>query len=106
MQITILLHWNVLVIRHIHVIVTNNDLLGYSSFCSKSKTREPNGTETFSESVLTCTHNICFEQNMKIVNTNQLKTVICTALKNPCMLQGRVFVMDHLTPGPTIIFNI
>ena len=50
------------------------------------------------EAVLTCTHNICFEQkyekskNMKKVKKNQLKIVIYTAMKNRCILHGRVFV--------------
>ena len=30
---------------------------------------------------------------MKIVKKNQLKIVIFTAVKNPCILHGRVFVM-------------
>ena len=30
---------------------------------------------------------------MKILKTNQLKTVIFAAVKNPCILHGRVFVM-------------
>ena len=40
-----------------------------------------------------CTHNICFEQNMKIVKTNQLNIVVLKAVKYSCMLHGRVFVM-------------
>ena len=40
-----------------------------------------------------CTHNIVSEQNMKIVKKNQLKIVIFTAVKNRCILHGRVFVM-------------
>ena len=31
---------------------------------------------------------------MKIVKTNSLKSVIFTAVKNRCILHGRVFVMD------------
>ena len=34
---------------------------------------------------------------MKMVKTNQLKTVIFTPLKNPCMLHGRVFVMFKMS---------
>ena len=49
-----------------------------------------------SEAVLTCTHNICFEQKYENSKTNQLKTVIFTAVKNPCMLHGRVFVMKRI----------
>ena len=35
---------------------------------------------------------------MKIVKTIQLKIVIFTAVKNRCMLNGRVFVMNFM-PG-------
>ena len=33
---------------------------------------------------------------MEIVKTNQLKIVIITAVKNRCILHGRVFVMSVL----------
>ena len=45
------------------------------------------------EAVLTCTHNICFEQNYENIQTFHLKIVIFTAVKNRCILHGRVFVM-------------
>ena len=45
------------------------------------------------EAVLTCTHNLCFEQKMKIVKKFQLKIVIFTDVKNRCMLHRHVFVM-------------
>ena len=45
------------------------------------------------EAVLTCTHNICFEQKYENSKKNQLKIVIFTAVKNRCILHGRVFVM-------------
>ena len=46
------------------------------------------------EAVLKCTHNPCFEQKKKkIVNKFQLKIIIFTAMKNRCILHGRVFVM-------------
>ena len=34
---------------------------------------------------------------MKIVKTKQLKTVIYTVVKNPCMLHGCVFEMEHIS---------
>ena len=46
--------------------------------------------------VLTCTHNICFEQKYEKVKKIQLKIVIFTAVKIRCLLHGRVFVMDIL----------
>ena len=49
----------------------------------------------------TCTHNICFEQKYENRKTNQLKTVIFTAVNSPCMFHGRVFVMN--LPGITHI---
>ena len=45
------------------------------------------------EAVLTCTHNICFEQKYEKGKKNQLKIVIFTAMKNRCILHGRAFVM-------------
>ena len=47
------------------------------------------------EAVLTCTHNICFQQKYEKSKKkkNQLKIVIFTAVKNRCILHGRVFVM-------------
>ena len=45
------------------------------------------------EAVLTCTHNICLEQKYETSKRNQLKIVIFTAVKNRCILHGRVFVM-------------
>ena len=45
--------------------------------------------------VLTCTHNICFSKNMKVVQKIQLKIVIFTAVKNRCILHERVSVMYH-----------
>ena len=47
------------------------------------------------KSVLTCTHNLCFEQNMKLGKTNKLKIVIFTVVKNRCMMHGRVYVITH-----------
>ena len=40
-----------------------------------------------------------FLANMKIVKTFQLKIVIFTAVKNRCLLHGRVFVMESLDGG-------
>ena len=40
-----------------------------------------------------CTHNICFEQKYENSQKFQLKIVIFTAVKNRCILHGRVFVM-------------
>ena len=48
----------------------------------------------FNEAVLTCTHNICFEQKYENSKKNQLKIVIFTAVKNRCVLHGRVFVIS------------
>ena len=36
---------------------------------------------------------ICFEQKYENSQETQLKIVIFTAMKNRCILQGRVFVM-------------
>ena len=46
------------------------------------------------EAVLTCTHNLCFEQRYEKSKTFQPKIVIFTDVKNRCMLHGRVFVMS------------
>ena len=46
--------------------------------------------------VLTCTHNLCFEQKYENSKKNQLKIVIFTAVKEHCMLHGHVFVMEAL----------
>ena len=40
-----------------------------------------------------CTHDLCFEQNKKNITVFHLKIVIFTAVKNRCILHGRVFVM-------------
>ena len=48
------------------------------------------------KAVLTCTHNICFEQKHEKKKKNQMKIVIFTAVKNRCILHGRVFVMTDL----------
>ena len=45
------------------------------------------------EAVLTCTLNICFEQKYENSKKIQLKIVIFTAVKNRCILHGRVFVI-------------
>ena len=46
------------------------------------------------EAVLTCTHNICFEQKYENIKKNQLKIVIFTSVKYRCILHGRVFIMS------------
>ena len=49
------------------------------------------------EALLTCTHNLCFEQ--KYENSQKNSTENChifTAVKNRCMLHGHVFVMRSL----------
>ena len=46
------------------------------------------------EAVLLSTHNIVLSKNMKIVTKIKPKIVIFTAVKNRCMLHGRVFVMS------------
>ena len=51
------------------------------------------------EAVLTCTHNICFEQKYENSKKNQLKIVIFTAVKKRCLLHGRVFVMFFDPPA-------
>ena len=48
-----------------------------------------------------CTHNLCFEKNMKIIKKFQLKIVIFTAVKYCCILHGRVFVMH-----PKVIISL
>ena len=37
---------------------------------------------------------ICFEQKIENSKKNQMKIVIFTAVKNRCILHGRVFVMN------------
>ena len=46
-----------------------------------------------SEVVLTCTHDLLFQQKCKNGNINQMKIVIFRAVKNRCILHGRDFVM-------------
>ena len=43
-----------------------------------------------------CTHNICFEQKYEKSKKFQMKIVIFTAVKNRCMLHGRVFIMPNV----------
>ena len=50
------------------------------------------------EAVLTCTHNIYFKQKYENSKKNQLKIVIFTAVKNRCILHGRIFVMQLALP--------
>ena len=45
------------------------------------------------EAVLTCTHDLCFEQNRKNITLFHLKIIIFTAVKYYSILYGRVFVM-------------
>ena len=50
------------------------------------------------EAVLTCTYNLCFEQNKNNITIFRLKIIIFTALKNHSILYRRVIVM--LMPIP------
>ena len=43
---------------------------------------------------------------MKKVKTDQLKFVIFTAMKNPCMLHGRVFVLTLSSLTPLLLTNL
>ena len=52
-------------------------------------------TASINETVLTCTNNICFEQKYENSKKNRLKIVIFTAVKNRCILHGRVLVMIY-----------
>ena len=45
------------------------------------------------QAVLTCTHNLCFEQKYENSQKIKLKIIIFTAVKNRCILHGRVFEM-------------
>ena len=45
------------------------------------------------EAVLTCTHDLCFEQKNKNIKNFHLKINIFTAVKYCCILHGRVCVM-------------
>ena len=62
------------------------------------------------EAVLTCTHNLCFEQNMKLIKKKiELKIVIFTAVKDHCILHRHVCVMYSksyfdIELGPNIEF--
>ena len=49
--------------------------------------------------VLMCTRNQCFEQKYENSKKNQMKFVIFTAVKNRCILHGRVFVMTVEIPS-------
>ena len=51
------------------------------------------------EAVLTCTHNIYFGQKYESSQKFQLKMVIFTAVKNRCILHGRVFVRHSFIPS-------
>ena len=55
-----------------------------SYFCSK----------TYIVGTLTCTNNYVLSKNMKIVKKIEMKNVTVTAVKNRCILHGRVFVMS------------
>ena len=48
----------------------------------------------FSEAVLTCTHDLCFEQK-KYITIFHLKTFIFSAVKSYSILHGHVFVMFY-----------
>ena len=50
-------------------------------------------TASLTEAGLTCTHNLCFEQNKKNSTIFHLKIYIFTAVKYCCKLHGRVCVM-------------
>ena len=73
----------------------------FSYFCSKTYIV---GTRynRLKVAILTCTHSICFEQKYENSKKNQPKIVIFIAVKNRCLLHGRVFVMErqHATPPP------
>ena len=47
--------------------------------------------------VLTCTQNLCFEQNKKNIKTFHLKIIIFTAFKNRCILHRYVFFVMLIT---------
>ena len=47
------------------------------------------------EAVLTCTHNLCFEQIFENSQKNSTEMVNFTAMKYRCLLHGNVCVM-HL----------
>ena len=52
------------------------------------------GVFILTEAVLTCTHDLCFEQKYeKSKNKTPMIIVIFRAVKNRCMLHGRVFVI-------------
>ena len=48
---------------------------------------------TASEAVLTCIHNLCFEQNKKNITIFHLKIIIFSAMKYRSILNGHVCVM-------------
>ena len=49
---------------------------------------------SLAEAVLTCTHNLCFEQTFKkYKEKNLMKFSIFAAEKNLCILHGQIFVM-------------
>ena len=46
------------------------------------------------EAVLTCTHNLSFEQKYENSKKKSAENCHLTAVKNRCMLHGHVFVMN------------
>ena len=72
---------------HFHIVKLGcTGVYIFSYFCS----------ETYIEAVLTCTHNLCFEQKKRKNITNfHLKIMSFTAVKISSILYRRVFVMSE-----------
>ena len=54
------------------------------------------------EAVLTCIHNLCLEQNMKIIKTFQLKIVIFTVVKNCIFLYAFRWIIEIESDNLTV----
>ena len=78
----------------------------FSIFCSKTYIV---GTclNRLDEAVLTCTHNICFEQILEKSQNNSTDNCHFYSRKNLCILHVRVFVMNWQCKSPFIkLLNI
>ena len=57
------------------------------------------------EAVLTSTHNICFEQKYENTQNDSTEIIIFEAVKNRCILHGRVLVMVSIFSEVILLEN-
>ena len=62
----------------------------------ENKTEPGHEKPTFCEAVLTCTHNLCFEQKQENINFFPVKFFIFTTKKNFWRLHGHWFIHCNL----------